>query len=699
MKLEHKSFEIEFAGRPLSIEVSQLGEQANAAVVGKYGDTVVLATAVMGKEDRAIDYMPLTVDYEERFYSVGKIMGGRMQRREGKAADAAVLSGRLIDRTIRPLFDQRLRRDIQVVVTILSFDEENSHQFVGLLAASCALAISDIPWGEPVAGVEVAKIDGVLVVNPNLKKMSNAGFKSFVSGTADRINMLELEALQAPEADVVAGMDLAQKEIAKLVEFQNSIIKKIGKPKATVELQSPEPVLVEKVNGFILSKLDGAIYVKDKVERQNNLDKIKTDLRASLTKDGATEKDLMIADQLLENAIDEVVHKNILESNRRPDGRKLNELRKLYAETHLFTRLHGSALFVRGNTQALAVTTLAAPDFGQLIEGIDYTGTKNFLLNYNFPHYSVGEIGAMRGPGRREIGHGALAEKAVKNLIPSKEEFPYTIRVVSEILSSNGSSSMATVCASTLSLMDAGVPIKKPAAGIAMGLMTGEKDDYKILTDIQGPEDHYGDMDFKVAGTADGITAAQLDVKIHGLTTKMIAETLAQAREARLQILEVMAGALSAPRGEVSVYAPVIRVIKINPEKIGFLVGPGGKNINALIARTGVSDIKIEQTGEVYVTAPSKAIADSVAREISDMTRVFKVGDIVTGPIVKILDFGAIVDLGGGNDGMIHVSELKEGFVKKVEDVVKLGDQVTAKVVRAEEGRIGLSLKGIPQLK
>ncbi len=699
MNLPHKLFSMDFMGRPLTLEVSQLGEQANAAVVGRYGETVVLATVVMEKVDRPIDYLPLMVDYEQKFYSVGKILGGRFMKREGRASDGAVLLGRLIDRTIRPLFDARMRRDIQVVVTVLSYDGENAHEFIGLVAASAALAISDIPWAGPVAGVSVSKIDGQLVVNPTNSALDKGDFDGFVAGTADHINMIELEAKESSEKDIVDSFASALKEIARLVAFQKDIVSQIGKTKQVVNLAEPSAEMKRKIKSFVTDKLDAAIYVKDKVERQNNLDKIKADLKNLLKEGGATDAELMSADHMLETEIDDVVHKNILKSNRRPDGRRLDEVRSLYAETHLFERLHGSALFIRGNTQALAVVTLDSPDAGQLVESVDFSGTKNFLLHYNFPPYSVGEVGSFRGPGRREIGHGALAEKALKNLIPSREQFPYTIRVVSEILSSNGSSSMATVCAGSMALMDAGVPIKRPAAGIAMGLMSDDKDNYKILTDIQGPEDHYGDMDFKVAGTEKGVTAVQLDVKIRGLNMKMVEETIAQAGLARKEILGVITKAIAFPKKELSKYAPTILSTMINPEKIGLVVGPGGKTINAIIARTGASDINIEQTGQILVTAGTREAAEAAMKEVESIVKEYKVGDVVQGEVIKILDFGAIVDLGGGNDGMVHVSELKDGYVKKVDDVVKLGDLVIAKVVRVEEGRIGLSLKGIPQIK
>ncbi len=688
MMTNRKQFEISFNGKPIKLEISKLAEQANAAVFGYYGQTVVMATAVMGKEDRDIDYMPLMVDFEEKFYAVGKILGNQYMRREGRASENAVLSGRMIDRTIRPLFNHNIRRDIQVVITILSLEDGCDPVFIGLLAASTALAISDIPWGGPLAGVPIKK----------------GGWSAFVSGTADKINMIELEGLDVKEEEIISEFEKAQKVIAELIDLQNKIVKEFGKTKANVALAEPDSALKEKVHNFLKDKLESAIYVKEKTARNNNLSELQKNLINNLAGNG-DEKIVAMINHLFENEVDAIVHKNIIESDKRPDFRRLDEVRELSAEVGLFERLHGSALFIRGNTQALAITTLASPDSEQTIEGIVLQGKKRFILHYNFPPYSVGETGNFRGPGRRDIGHGSLAEKSLKNLIPSKEEFPYTIRLVSEILSSNGSSSMASVCAGCLSLMDAGVPIKKMAAGIAMGLMMENPNDqtpmtkYKILTDIQGPEDHYGDMDFKVAGTKDGVNAIQMDVKIGGITTKITGEVLAQAKKARLHIMQAMEGALSAPRKEISKYAPVILVLNINPSKIGEIIGPGGKVINGIIAKTGATTIDIEQEGKVYVVAPSREIAELAMRQVEAIAHEYEIGDIVEGTVIKIMDFGAIVEFGPDKDGMIHVSELKDGYVKRVEDVIKMGDFVRAKVIRVEEGRIGLSLKGLAGLR
>jgi polyribonucleotide nucleotidyltransferase len=717
--LQRKQFSVEIAGKTLTIEVSTLAEQANAAVIAKYGETVVLATAVMGRKDVELDYLPLKVDYEEKFYAAGKIIGSRYVRREGRASEEAVLAGRLVDRTIRPLFNDKMRRDVQVVVTVLQIDEENDPEFVGLLGVSTALFISDIPWNGPVAGVRVAQFPSASTdlalsnnnttayykVNPD-NSYVNAHepiYDAFVSGSKDRINMIELGGLDAQEKDVVAGFTLAQAEINKLVAFQESIRKEIGKPKAEVAIATPDEDIKAEVIAFLADKLEDAIYKPTKVEHTTAVGALNHELNLHIKEkfEGTKEKiSWKGVEALFEDSVNEVVHKNVLEKDRRPDGRKLDEVRALDAEVGLFSRTHGSALFVRGNTQALAITTLAAPGAEQLIETMETNAKRRFMLHYNFPPFSVGETGNFRGPGRRDIGHGNLARKSLERLIPTKEEFPYTIRVVSEIMSSNGSSSQATISAASLSLMDAGVPLKKPAAGIAMGLMMAtnaegvcDVNHYKILTDIQGPEDHHGDMDLKVAGTDDGVTGMQMDVKVDGLTIEILEKAFAQAREARIHILKTIKAVMPAARTTLSEFVPKIRQFKIDPTKIGTVIGPGGKMINGLIAKYELAGIDIEEDGGVFVSGQKLENVEAAVAEIQGMTKEYKVGEIVEGPIVRILEFGAIVDLGGGRDGMIHVSELKAGFVKKVEDVVKLGDFVRAKIIKAEDGKIGLSLK------
>jgi len=687
MDLQKKQFKADFRGKEVILETSILAGQADSAVVGSYNGTTVLVTVVMGKQDKPMDYFPLIVDYEERFYAAGKILGSRFVRREGRPSEIAVLSGRIIDRTIRPLFDHRLRRDVQVVVTILELGDnfEPDLDFLTLITASAALATSEVPWNGPVAGVPLQQ--GEMPVN---------GFKAFVAGTADRINMIELEGMNVQEKDVAVAFEAAHKEIKELIAFQAKMVKAAGRTKADVKLADVSAEFKAKVARFLGGKLEAAVYNPKKTEQHASIGAVKEALKGHLIEEKASESDLKAVDHVFETVLDELVHKNILEKEKRPDGRKLDEVRDLHAEVSFLKRTHGSAFFVRGDTQALVVTTIAPPGSEQLIETMEYSGKRRFMLHYNFPPYSVGEVGRLGSPGRREIGHGALAEKAVKNLIPPTEKFPYTIRVVSEILSSNGSSSMATVCGAVLSMMDAGVPIKQPAAGIAMGLMTDEKGDkYKVLTDIQGPEDHYGDMDFKVAGTKDGVTAIQMDVKINGITPKMLIDVMEQGKQARLHILKAMEKAIAEPRKEVSVYAPKIMTIQIRPDQIGEVIGSGGKVINGIIDKTGAT-IDIEESGLVYIGAVDRNAALAAYKAVESIVKEYRIGEIIEGDVVKILEFGAIVEF-GNRDGMIHVSELKDGFVKTVEEVLHVGDHVKAKVVKIDRDKIGLSLKGVAQ--
>jgi len=701
--MQEKVFAIDnLAGRPLKVKITPLAEQANSSVLVQYGETTVLVTATMAKEDReGLDYFPLIVDYEERFYAAGKILGSRFIRREGRPSEAAILSGRLIDRPIRPLFDQRMRRDVQVVVTVLSIDNDNDPDFAGLLGASVALGISDIPWNGPVSGIRIGKIGDKFLVNPTYAEREDSEFDIFASGAEDKINMLEISAKEATEEIIIQALNLAKEEIEKLNQFQKEIFSQIGISKALIELKEPNPEFQKKVQEFLENKLEEAVYSGDKMTRQTKLDNLKSEMVNWLKEENIEEEKIHEAFLILEDGIDKMVHKNILKQNKRPDGRKLNEVRPIYCEVGALPRVHGSAIFTRGDTQALSSITLAAPSHELTIETIETSGSKRFLHHYNFPPYSVGEIGPMRGPGRREIGHGALAEKSLFPIIPDKDQFPYTIRVVSEILSSNGSSSMASVCGSSLALMDAGVPIKTPAAGIAMGLMLSEAKsasggmEYKILTDIQGPEDHYGDMDLKAAGTKNGITGAQMDVKIQGVTIKILKEVLEQAKAARIQILGKMDAVLGAPRPNLSPLAPKIKIIKINPEQIGLVIGSGGKTINAIMEKNKV-EIDIDDDGSVFVTGLNENDVEAALKTIESITHEYKIGDIVEGTVSKILDFGAVVDLGPHKDGLLHISELAYRHVEKVEDVVKIGETIKVKVIRVDpDGRIGLSLKAM----
>ncbi len=700
-----KEYSLPFFGRDITITVSDLAGQANASVIGQYGDTTVLVTTVMGKEDRAIDFFPLTVDYEERFYAAGKIMGSRFVRREGKPSLEGVLSGRLIDRTIRPLFNERLRRDVQVVVTVLSYDEQNDPDFIALLTASTALSISDIPWAGPVAGIRVAYNGAEIVMNPTLSQTQELLTKkgtgeAFFAGVADKINMIELEGREIPEANVQNIFEEAQKQIAQLVAFQQTIVKELGKQKTEVALVQDDAVIATAVRSFAYDKLQTAIYAPDGATRDAQMKELRVGLYEHLA--GLGIDDTVTAERVLEQVINEVVHVNIIEKEKRPDGRKVDEIRPLYAEVGLLKRLHGSAVFFRGQTQSLAVTTLAAPGAEQIVETIENTSKRRFMLHYNFPPYATGEVGRLGTPGRREMGHGALAEKALRAMIPAKEVFPYIIRVVSEIVSSNGSSSMASVCAATLSLMDAGVPIEKPVAGIALGLATHQgynpastATEFKVFTDLQGFEDHYGDMDLKIAGTRDGLTAIQMDLKIEGITPAIFAEGVRQAHDARMKILDVIQGVIPEPRKQLSPFAPVISILQINPDQIGLVIGAGGKMINGIIEQYGLETIDIDDDGSVFVSGSNKAKVDAAVEYIKGLTKEFAIGEIVTGEVIKLLDFGAIVDLGGGKDGMVHISEVKNGYVDKITDVLKLHQQVTAKVIKVEEGKIGLSIKAM----
>jgi polyribonucleotide nucleotidyltransferase len=699
MSLNRKKFTTNIGGKDLIIEVSELAEQTNAAVLAQYGETVVLATAVMSQEDTSLDYLPLKVDYEERFYAAGKIIGSRFVRREGRPSDEAILTGRLIDRTIRPLFDSNLRRDIQVVTTVLSYDEENDPEFVALMASSVALSISDIPWNGPVGGLKVVKIDENYLINPSnsLLKDKQIEFEIFAAGPKNKINMIELKGNEAKETNVLKAAEIAQNEINKLIDFQINIQKEIGKSKAEVALFNYNQKLVELAKEFLKDKLFEALYEKDKTLRNIKLANLKKELKQNIEQ--IKEKESLTYEQkeidlIFEEEINNLLHKVVLEKEIRPDGRRLDEIRPLKAEINLFKRTHGSAFFARGNTQSLAIVTLAPPSAQQLIETMEISAKKRFMLHYNFPPFSVGEIGSFRGPGRREIGHGALAEKALSFAIPPEEVFPYTIRVVSEILSSNGSSSMATVCASSLALMDAGVPIKKHIAGIAMGLILENDSNYKILTDIQGPEDHFGDMDFKVAGSKDGITAIQLDVKIEGLNLEMIEKTLERAKQARLQILKFLEEIISAPKPNIHSTVPVVETLEIPPEKIGLVIGAGGKMINSLIKNYNLTSIDIEEDGKVFISGLDKNLINKAIEEIKLLTRELKVGDIVSGKVIKNLEFGSIIDLGGGETALLHISEVKNDYVKDISKELKIGDVIQAKVIKIDEsGKIGLSIK------
>jgi len=696
--MEEKKWSLQIGGRELNISTGLLAKQASGAVKVSYGDTVVLATAVMReKASGNMGYFPLMVDYEERYYAAGKIKGSRFIKREGRPSDEAVLTGRMVDRTIRPLFNGRMRNEVQVIITVLSIDGENDPDIVSMIAASAALSISNIPWDGPIGAVKVGKINGELVLNPINGDFKDGDLNLVMAGTAEKTNMIEAAAKEVPEEEILEAFEFGQKAIAIIANFISEIKKEIGKEKVLPALLQGEPEFEAKVKEILIKgNIEEALYIKEKKKMEVAVDEIKEEvikyIKETYPEDADKLKD--IANLVLDDVCDEIVHKNIIESGKRPDGREMNEVRKISIQTGILPRTHGTGLFTRGETQALTVTTLGSPGDEQIIDTMEVDMKKRYIHHYNFPPFSVGEVRFMRGPGRREIGHGALAEKALVPVLPSKEEFPYTILLVSEVLESNGSSSMASTCGSTLSLMDAGVPIKRPVSGIAMGIIVGKDDSqYKVLTDIQGMEDHYGDMDFKAAGTEKGITALQMDVKVSGVTIDMLRDVLAQSKEGRGFILGKMLEVISEPRKEMSPYAPRIIIIKINPDKIRDVIGPGGKVINEIIDETGVQ-IDIEDDGMVFITSPDQASADKASEWVRNLTREVKAGEIFNARIVKIMDFGAFAQVLPGQDGLIHISELSDKRVEKVDDIVKIGDMVMVKVKEIDKmGRINLSMK------
>ncbi|KKS95547.1 polyribonucleotide nucleotidyltransferase [Candidatus Giovannonibacteria bacterium RIFCSPLOWO2_01_FULL_43_160] len=696
--MQSKKFTTEVGGRTLIAEFTDLAHQANGSCLVSYGDTVILATAVQTKNAReGIDFFPLMVDYEEKFYAAGMILGSRFMRREGRASDEAILVSRLIDRSIRPLFNQKTRNEVQVIILALSVDEENDPDVPAILGASLALGISNIPWAGPIGAVRVGKADGKLIINPTYKEREGAELDTVICGKDGKINMIEAGAQEIPEENMMRALELAVSENDKLCEFQKKIIAELGERKSEIKIAEAPPDMQSEFQKQIVKKLEETIYIKEKLNRYEAMNKLKEEwLERCEEEYKDTPKN--IADSLFEDAINDIVHKNIIEKDKRSDGRGIKEIRALSAKAKILPRTHGSAIFYRGETHILSVVTLGAPSDVQLIEGMEIRTKKRFMHHYNFPPFSVGEIKSMRGPSRRDIGHGALAERALLAIIPPAEIFPYTVRVVSETLSSNGSSSMGSVTASSLALMDAGVPIKTPVAGIAMGLMMFDENNYKVLTDIQGPEDHHGDMDFKVAGSAAGITAAQMDVKVAGIPLKIMREAFLQAKEARLQILEVVTKELPKPREELSPYAPRILTMHINPDKIRDVIGPGGKMIQAIVAETG-AEIDIEQDGTVFITAPREESLKAAEAKINMLTKEFEIGEVFTGTVTRIFPFGAMVEIAPKQEGLVHISELAPFRVEQVTDVVSPGDEVPVKVIGIDDqGRVNLSIKAVKEL-
>ncbi|MCA9364735.1 MAG: polyribonucleotide nucleotidyltransferase [Candidatus Moranbacteria bacterium] len=704
-----KSWSLQIGGRELVVETGRMAGHTNGSATVRYGDTQVLATAVMSHGASHISgYFPLMVDYEERYYAAGKIKGSRFIKREGRPSDEAILTGRLVDRTIRPLFNMRMRNDVQVVVTVLSFDGENDPDVPSIIAASAALTLSDIPWNGPVSAVRVGQIDGEFVLNPTNEDRKTSKLDLIVSGTQDKINMLEAGAQEVPEDDMVRAFAFGHEAISKITTFLSEIRSEVGKEKAEPALLAGPEGFDDSVRAFLISNgLSDALYAPTKAqikEQMNALRAKSLEYIAQQYPDTDSGHLRNVFELVLDEESDKVLHARVLGAGERPDGRGLDEVRKITCETGVLPRTHGTGLFTRGETQALTVTTLGSPGDQQIIDTMEVDEKKRYIHHYNFPPYSVGEVRPLRGPGRREIGHGALAERALIPVLPSQETFPYTILLVSEILSSNGSSSMASTCGSTLSLMDAGVPITRPVSGIAMGIIVGETDsDFRVLSDIQGIEDHYGDMDFKAAGTEVGVTAVQMDVKVDGVTVEMLKAVLSQARESRVHILEKMLAELSAPRTEMSPYAPRIVILKINPDKIRDVIGPGGKVINEIIDQTGVS-IDIEDDGSVFITSTDSISSQKAVEWVKNITREVVVGEIFQGRVTRIMNFGAFVEVLPGQEGLVHISKLSQDRVEKVEDVVSVGDMIPVKVVEIDtQGRINLSLKdavgGIPTQK
>jgi len=692
---DYRTFRTAVGGRLLQLEIGKVCEMANGQVTVRYGDTVVNVTACASKEPRPdIDFFPLSVDYEERMYAAGKIPGGFIKR-EGRPSERAILNSRLIDRPIRPLFPKGFYNDVQVVATVMCVDPDCSPEIVGMIGSSVALSISDIPWDGPTASVLIGMVDGQFIVNPTLEQRQASEMHLVVSGTKEAIMMVEAGANEVPEDVMLDAIMFAHEEIKKLIEFIEEVIAEVGKPKQEIELYKiPEDIDAE-VRAYALDKMKSAIKTFDKMERLDNMDAVEVETKEHFA-EIYPENGKDIANSLY-NITKECVRNMILDEGVRPDNRKTTEIRPIWCETGFLPRTHGTGLFKRGQTQVLSVTTLGAMGEAQTIDGITEEVEKRYMHHYNFPPYSVGEARPMRSPGRREIGHGALAERALIPVLPSIEEFPYAIRVVSDVLSSNGSTSMGSTCGSCLSLMDAGVPIKRPVSGIAMGLIERVEPDgsskIAILSDIQGMEDFLGDMDFKVAGTTEGITAIQMDIKVHGLSREILKNALAQAHEGRMYILDQMLEEIPEPRKELSPYAPRIISMMIDPDKIRTVIGPGGKTINKIIADTGVK-IDIDDTGLVYVAAPDMESANAAMSQIDLLTKDVEVGATYEGTVTRIMNFGAFIEILPGKEGLLHISKMAKERVEKVEDVMNIGDTVKVKVTEIDsQNRINLSRK------
>ena len=697
-----QEFHLDFCGRGITVETGEIAKQADGAVIIRYGDTVTLSTACASNQAKeGIDFFPLTVSFEEKLYSVGKIPGGFL-RREGRPSEHATLTARMIDRPIRPLFAEGFRNEVQVVNTVLSVDQDASPEMAAMFGASLALCISDIPFNGPIAGVKVGRINGELVANPTVAQMEESDIDLTVAGTAQALNMVEAGAKEVSEEDMLAALMFGHEQIKKLCAFQEEIVAACGKEKREIELYAVDETINSEVRANFEAQIRAAVSIKEKLERYGKIDDL-TDEAAQMiaNKEYESEKDqnnaVKQAREICRGIEADEVRRLIIEDKLRPDGRQIDEIRPLNSQVDLLPRVHGSALFTRGETQVLSTTTLGALNDNQIIDDLTVVDSKRFMHHYNFPPYCVGETGRMGNPGRREIGHGALGERALAQVLPSVDEFPYTIRTVADVMESNGSSSQASICAGTMSLMAAGVPIKAPVAGIAMGLiMDDNSGKYTVLTDIQGMEDHFGDMDFKVAGTKNGITALQMDIKVTGITKNIFEEALAQAHKARLEILDNMLACISSPREQLSPYAPKIAMMNIDPDKIKDVIGPGGKMINEIIAQCDNVKIDIDDDGKVVIYHNDYDTIEKAKQMISDIVRVAKVGDVYAAKVVRLEKFGAFVNLFGNTDGLLHISKISHHRVDKVEDVLKLGDIIDVKVTEIDnKGRINVSAKAL----
>lgn len=697
-----QEFHLDFCGRGITVETGEIAKQADGAVIIRYGDTVTLSTACASNQAKeGIDFFPLTVSFEEKLYSVGKIPGGFL-RREGRPSEHATLTARMIDRPIRPLFAEGFRNEVQVVNTVLSVDQDASPEMAAMFGASLALCISDIPFNGPIAGVKVGRINGELVANPTVAQMEESDIDLTVAGTAQALNMVEAGAKEVSEEDMLAALMFGHEQIKKLCAFQEEIVVACGKEKREIELYAVDETIDREVRANFEAQIRAAVSIKEKLERYGKIDDL-TDEAAEMiaNKEYESEKDqnnaVKQAREICRGIEADEVRRLIIEDKVRPDGRQIDEIRPLNSQVDLLPRVHGSALFTRGETQVLSTTTLGALNDNQIIDDLTVVDSKRFMHHYNFPPYCVGETGRMGNPGRREIGHGALGERALAQVLPSVDEFPYTIRTVADVMESNGSSSQASICAGTMSLMAAGVPIKAPVAGIAMGLiMDDNSGKYTVLTDIQGMEDHFGDMDFKVAGTKNGITALQMDIKVTGITKNIFEEALAQAHKARLEILDNMLACIPSPREQLSPYAPKIAMMNIDPDKIKDVIGPGGKMINEIIAQCDNVKIDIDDDGKVVIYHNDYDTIEKAKQMISDIVRVAKVGDVYAAKVVRLEKFGAFVNLFGNTDGLLHISKISHHRVDKVEDVLKLGDIIDVKVTEIDnKGRINVSAKAL----